>query len=162
SVSRLLLAPRLPRSVGLGPVAFSPQRGFGHRPIHRLPGPFQTFQLVVFLQAERPELVKDARRYPLLEATMGRAARTDAGGVQSVPLAARTQHEENGVEGTAVVHPGVMTTQRMRLAGRQQRLDLGPELIRDAPGAACLLCFHRVPSCGNSCRLLEGFDGPRG
>src|SRR5262249_13550967 len=102
------------------------------------------------------------RRYPLLEAAMGRAARADAGGVQSVPLAARTQHEENGVEGTAVVHPGGMTAQRGGLAGRQQPLGLGPEFIRDAPGAACLLSFHPFPSCGNSCRLLESFDGPRG
>ena len=46
SVSRLRLTPSLPRSVGLGPVFFPAQRGFGHGPVHAQPVPVDPFQLI--------------------------------------------------------------------------------------------------------------------
>jgi hypothetical protein len=95
---------------------------------------------------------------PLLEATVSRGAGTEAGGVQRVPLTAGAQHEENGVEGATILHAGVVTAQRVRLAGREQRLDLGPECIRDAPKTARVLGLHPSSSCGMSLLLQEGFD----
>src|SRR3712207_8319772 len=44
SVSRLRLTPRLPRSVGFGPVFFPPERCLRHRAIHTQPVPVQALQ----------------------------------------------------------------------------------------------------------------------
>src|SRR3954454_1809197 len=74
STRMLRFVPRLLRSVGLGPVFFPTERGFGHRPVHRLVRPLDVLQLVVLLQSQRPELLKHAGLGPLLEAAMGGTA----------------------------------------------------------------------------------------
>src|SRR5436190_24187193 len=58
SVKSERLAPLLPRSVGLGPVLFPPERGFRHRPVHRLPLPVDPDLQVVLDQARPPELAE--------------------------------------------------------------------------------------------------------
>src|SRR5262245_8813785 len=72
STSRLRLAPNLPRSLGFLPVFFPPERGFRHRPVQRHPGPINSLQGVVFLQADGPQAEEDARLDPFLEAAVGR------------------------------------------------------------------------------------------
>ena len=47
-VRRRRWVPILPRSVGFLPTFFPPERGFGHRPIHREPFPVNTPQGVIF------------------------------------------------------------------------------------------------------------------
>ena len=54
SANRLRLTPRLPRSVGLGPVFFPAQRGFGHGPVQAQPTPVQTLQFVIAFQSHPP------------------------------------------------------------------------------------------------------------
>ena len=71
SVSRLLLVPPLPRSVGLGPVFFPAQRGFGHRTIHRQPVPVDALEVVILQQARFPERFKHARIAPFGKAAVG-------------------------------------------------------------------------------------------
>src|SRR3972149_4884421 len=66
SVNRLRLTPCLPRSVGLGPVFFPAERGFGHRPTHPQPPQINAFQLVELLDGHPPEWEKDTRLCPLL------------------------------------------------------------------------------------------------
>jgi hypothetical protein len=103
-------------------------------------------------------LGEDPGGHPLLKAAVGRGAGTDPGFVQGVPLAAGAQHEENGIEGATILHAGVVTAQRVGLARREQRVDLGPEFIRDAPKTARFLGLHPSSSCGMSHLLQEGFD----
>src|SRR6516225_6203775 len=99
STSRLRLAPNLPRSVGFLPVFFPPERGLGHRPVHRQPRPVEPLQLVVFLQAGGPQAEEDAGQSPLLKAAVGRTLGADTGGRQRAPRAAGAQDEEDGVHG---------------------------------------------------------------
>lgn len=127
----LRFVPDLARSVGLGPLPFSPHRRFVHRAVHRLPTPVDPFGFVVGFQPQLPQLLEHARRAPLREASMGATAGADARGIQSIPLATRAQHEEDAIHGAPIRHPWAMTAQRMGLAGgrRQQGLDLGPQFV---------------------------------
>src|SRR5438270_3942555 len=72
SVSRLRFTPLLPRSVGLGPVFFPAQGGFGHRPIHREPFPINALEFLKLRESGLPEVEEDSRSHPLLKAIMGR------------------------------------------------------------------------------------------
>src|SRR6266545_277685 len=133
SVSRLRFVPRLARSVGLGPVFSPTQRRFRQRAVEGLPLPLDPREFVVSKQAAVPEFPEHSRLGPFLEAAVGTALGAEAGGGQRIPLAAGAQHEENGVHGGSVVHPRVMTTERVGLSRRNQRLDLCPKIVRDAP-----------------------------
>src|SRR5437879_901496 len=53
------LVPLLPRSVGLGPVIFPPERRLGHHPIQRLPLPVDADLGIVLPQPRGPELAED-------------------------------------------------------------------------------------------------------
>jgi hypothetical protein len=119
--------------VGLGPLFFPTQGGLGHRRIQGLPPPAQFLAAVVFQQAHLPQFQKHAGLGPRLEPPVRGGTRTDAGGVQGVPLTAGSQHKEDAIHGLAGFDGGIMTAQRMRLAGRQQGLDLLPERIGNAP-----------------------------
>src|SRR5512142_245793 len=105
SVSRLRFTPLLPRSVGLGPVFFPAQRRFGHRPVHREPLPVNPMQLIKLLDSRLPQLEEDSGFDPLLKAIMGRRMRTQFGVIQRLPLAARSQHVENGINTVTIGHP---------------------------------------------------------
>src|SRR5689334_17486539 len=65
SVRRLRFVPLFARSVGLGPVLFPPQRGFGYGAVHRLPTPVDPLGFVIRLQAQGPEFLEYARCAPL-------------------------------------------------------------------------------------------------
>jgi hypothetical protein len=95
-----------------------------------LPGPVEAFQFVVFLQAGRPEFLEYARGDPCLEPVMGRAAGTDAGGVQGVPLAARPQDKEDGVHARSVIgtRPTAAEAMRVLMFGQQEH-NLLPQFI---------------------------------
>src|SRR5262245_2098838 len=133
STSRLRLAPSLPRSVGFLPVFSPPERSLGHGPVQRQPAPIQSPQLVVLLQPLRPEFLEDVRLDPFLKAAVRRTLGTDAGGLQGAPLAAGAEHEEDGIHGPPIGHARVVTTEGMRLAGRQERFEALPQRLGDAP-----------------------------
>ena len=125
--------PLLPRSVGCLPTFFPPEGGFGHRPVHREPCPVNALQGVVVHQALFPQGHEDIRLHPLLEPAVGGTARTDARGLQGIPLAASAQHEEDGIHGLAVIDAGPMTPQGVRFPCRKQVDDALPQHVRDAP-----------------------------
>src|SRR5574342_910332 len=72
SHNTLRLAPCLARSVGLGPVFFPAQRGFGHRTVHGLPRPVDSLQFVELHQSPGPQLQKRPGLCPFLEPPLGR------------------------------------------------------------------------------------------
>src|SRR5262249_55430393 len=106
SVRMLRLTPLLPRSVGVLPVFFPPERGLAHRPVHAQPGPIDAHEVVVLQKARLPELQEEAGGDPLLEAVVGGRAGADVGGVQGLPLAAGAEHVEDGVQTIPVRSPG--------------------------------------------------------
>jgi hypothetical protein len=150
SVSRLRFVPLLARSVGLGPVFSPTQRCLRHHAVECLPVPLDAFQFLIGEEPTDPKLPEDPGPGPLLEAPVRGTFRTDAGGRQSVPLAAGTQDEEKGVHGRAVRHARVMAAQGVRFPWRDQWLDLGPEFIGYPPtivsnhqshGSSSFSCF---------------------
>jgi hypothetical protein len=136
SVNRLRLVPRLARSVGFGPVFFPAERSLGHRPVHREPLPVDPFQLVVSEESAFPERAKHSSLSPLLKSAVGRRRRADAGGFQCIPRTAGPQDKQNRGHGGSVIDARSMTSKWMRLAGREQRLHLRPNLIRNPPAVA--------------------------
>jgi len=136
SVNRLRLVPRLARSVGLGPVFFPAERSLGHRPVHREPLPVDPLQLVVSEESAFPERAKHSGLSPLLKPPVCRRRRADAGGLQCIPRTAGPQHEQDRSHGGTVIDARSMTSERMRLASREQRLHLRPNLIRNPPAVA--------------------------
>ena len=113
SVNRLRLTPRLPRSVGLGPV-FSPAQGrLGHGPIQAQPTPVQTLQFVIAFQSHPPKLQEYPGGDPFLKAQMGGGAGANARCVQGFPLAAGAQHVEDAVGASPVWNPRPAAAQRM-------------------------------------------------
>src|SRR5438874_1504286 len=123
SVSRLRLTPLLPRSVGLGPVFFPAQRGFGHRPIHREPVPVDPAGLLKLLQSGLPQLEEDSGLHPLLKAIMGGGVGTQLGLIQGLPLAPRAQHVEDGIGTVAIRYTWASSPKAMGVhMHRQQRL----------------------------------------
>jgi hypothetical protein len=75
---------------------------------------------------------------------MRRRRGANPGGIESIPLTTGSQHKENGVHRRSVIHTTTMTAQRMRrLVRRQDRLDLAPEFIGDAPSPLKLFLVDR-------------------
>src|SRR5512146_1282450 len=72
SVNKLRLTPDLARSVGLGPLFFPAQRGFGHRPVHTYPFPINPLQLVEALDPCLPQLQEHTGFLPLLKPVVRR------------------------------------------------------------------------------------------
>jgi hypothetical protein len=120
------LGPVWPRSVGFLPTFVPPERGCGHRPVHRQPVPVKALQGVVFPKALFPQGPKDVCFHPRLEPAVSSTAGTDAGRGQRVPLTARAQDKENGIHGLAIINPGAVAPQGMGLPRRQERLDTLP------------------------------------
>ena len=132
SVRRLRLTPPLARSVGLGPVFSPAERSLCHCAVHRLPFPIDPFQLVVLQQAGLPQIQEHPGGDPFPEPVVCRAARTDAGGIERVPLAAGAQHKQDSVHAFAVVGPGPPAAEAVGVhALGQKRLEPGPKFIRD-------------------------------
>src|SRR3712207_3859399 len=105
SVSTLRLTPCLPRSVGLRPVFFPPERCLRHRAIPTQPGPVNAVPVVKLRHPRLPELEKDAGCDPFLKAIMGGGLGTEVGQLQGVPLTASTQDVEDGVGALPVRDP---------------------------------------------------------
>lgn len=91
SVSMLRLKASLLRSVGLGPIFSSAQRGFRHSPIERQPNPVNLIERFARQQAIVPEAVEPASVVPLAKPPMRQGARTKLRGVES-PLHSGAQH----------------------------------------------------------------------
>src|SRR6476659_8920001 len=91
SVNRLRLVPSLARSVGFGPVFFPPERRFGHRAVHALPVPVDSFQVVVLQQRHGPQIFEDLPLHQHLKIAVERTASAEFRR-NRLPLAARTQH----------------------------------------------------------------------
>src|SRR5512135_2640232 len=115
SVSRLRFTPRLPRSVGLGPVFFPAQRRFRHGSIHREPVPVDPAELIKLLHSGLPEFEEDSRLYPLLKAVMRRRMRTQLRLIKGLPLASRSQHVEDRIGTVAIRHPRPSSSKAMRI-----------------------------------------------
>ena len=126
----------LPAIRRIAPAGFPPERRLRHRAVRRQPTPVDALDRLVFGEPAPPELVKHAGRPPLLKAPVRGGRGAEPRRRERVPLAAGAQAEEDGVHRAAVIHARVVAPERVRLAGRQQRGDLGPERIGRAPGAA--------------------------
>ena len=70
---------------------------------------------------------------------MGGTPGTDARLVQGIPLAASTEDEEDGIHRLSIIDAGPMAPQGVRLARREQRHDVLPQLIGDTPITVGLL-----------------------
>jgi hypothetical protein len=128
---RLRVVPRLARSVGLGPVPFSPQGRFGYRPVHCLPLPVEADRGLVLQESSLPQLGKDSSPLPLLAAIVHGTRRAQATG-QRLPLAACAQHVEDGFRGLTVVHVRPPAC-GFRLGCGQHFLEVGPHGVRNPP-----------------------------
>jgi len=141
STRRLRLAPFLARSVGF----FPPEGCLGHAPVHAQPGPVDALQFVVGHQAGLPQVQEDAGLYPLLEAVVGGGAGAEAGGVQSLPLAAGTQDEEDSLQAEAVRGPGSAAAEAVGvLMFGEEESDGLPQLLGEAPVVGDSRCVHEV------------------
>jgi hypothetical protein len=70
---------------------------------------------------------------------MGGTAGADARLIQRVPLAARAEHEENGIHRLPILDTGPMASQGMWFARWEQRHDALPQFVRHTPIRAGLL-----------------------
>jgi len=71
---------------------------------------------------------------PLLKTVVGGGSGAELGGVQSLPLAARAQHEEDGLHADAIRLAGSAPAEAVGVwVFGQQRGDGLPEIIGDAP-----------------------------
>ena len=107
--------PFLARSVGFLPVFFPPEGRLGHAPVHTQPIPVDALPVVVGHQAVLPERLEEAGTHPLLEAVVGRGPRAEAGGVQSLPLASGTQHEQDCFQANTVGRARTAAAEAMRV-----------------------------------------------
>ena len=84
------------------PVFFPPERCLGHASVHAQPRPVDPFPFLIGQQARFPHVREDAGLPPLLEAVMSGGTWAKARGVQSLPLTARAQDEQNGLHANPV------------------------------------------------------------
>jgi hypothetical protein len=135
--------PRLARSVGLDPVFFPPEGGFGHAAVHAQPLPVDALQPGVFQQPGLPQRGKDAGGHPLLKTVMGGGTGAELGGVQGFPLAAGAQDEQDGIHADAVGGAGPSAAQAMRVdVWGQVHLDFRPQGIGDPPVVGEVVWVH--------------------
>ena len=152
SVSRLRFVPCLARSVGLGPVFFPPERGLGHRSVHRLPFPVQSMQIIEFLQGFRPQFLEDSPLHEHLEVSMDCAARTELRR-HRLPLTARSQDVKDAVKHRPPTQTRTPTLPRTSELG-QERLNPIPHLIwhaklrRHLPAFRCHIAPPRLNEAG--------------
>jgi hypothetical protein len=59
--------------------------------------------------------------------------------MQRIPLAASTEHEENGIHCVPILDTGPMAPQRVRFARREQRHNARPQFVRNPPITAGFL-----------------------
>ena len=151
SVNKLRLVPPLARSVGLGPVFFPPERGFGHRPVHALPAPIDAFQIVVLQEGHGPQILKDSKLNQQLKVAMQGTAGAELRG-DRFPLTAGSHHIENTIENRA---PGQSWPSPLFALGKrgEQRFHPLHQRIGQTKLGIDLLAFHPwTPAKGYPCR----------
>ncbi len=127
SVSRRRFTPPLPRSVGVGPVFFPAQRGFGHGPVHGQPLPVDPPPFLEALDASLPECEKDVCLHPFLEPIVRGRMGTQLGLVEGLPRASRSQDRKDRVGAISIRDAWSSTTEAMGIdMHRQQWLQHGP------------------------------------
>jgi hypothetical protein len=94
---------------------------------------------IVGYTALLPQRQEDVSRRPLVDTAMGGTTGTEARLMQGMPLAARAEDEEDGIHRLALLDAGPMTPQGVRLARREQRHDVLPQLIGNTPITVGLL-----------------------
>ena len=120
-----------------------------HRAIDALPSPRDALHVVVFRQTSFPHGLKKSRLLPFEKAFVDGAGAAKALSGQCLPLAARAQHEYDGLEhlacrlcrSTSARFANVLFVRHQR-ALRDQRLNTLPELVRNDPGISPL--FQRI------------------
>ncbi len=143
SVSKLLLTPFLPRSVGLGPLFFPSEGRFCHSSVHRQPRPVDAFGLIVFEKPFLPKTMKETFLRPVLETSMSSTAWANTRGIQRIPLTTSVQYKKNRIKNHPLVFGLSATFSRMRIfSGGNPWLDFLPKFIRDQ----IALFRHGLPS----------------
>jgi hypothetical protein len=91
-----------------------------------------------------PPRQEDVSRRPRLATAMGGTTGTDARLVQGLPRAASAADEDDGSHRLAIIDAGPMTPQGVRLARREQRHDVLPQLIGNTPITVgrLVVCMH--------------------
>ncbi len=124
--------PNFPRSVGFFPIFFPPHGCRDRLTVQDLPPPFDSFQIVILLQAVNPHLAKDPLRPPPLEISMSRRACIVLTR-QHLPLAAGSQNIQYAVQDLSRLggRPPLPGFSLLRL--RDVALDRLPKLIAHIP-----------------------------
>jgi hypothetical protein len=100
-----------------------------------------------------PHLLENAGGDPLLEAVVGRGTGTEAGGVQRLPLAAGTQHKEDGFHADPIGSAWSTAAEAVRvLMLGEQQLELQPQVLWQTPLIHHRDLFHRSSSRLGSCQ----------
>lgn len=107
-------------------------RRFAKRSIQGLPIPLDALEVVISLKKHRPELGKHSVPDPSRETQMAGGARTELLG-HMLPRAAAPEHVKYAVQHTPVRYWRPSSRGLPRLPGRQQRLNLCPQLIVNLP-----------------------------
>ncbi len=103
-----------------------------HGSVHREPAPVNPAQLIKPLHSCLPELEKDGGFHPLLKAIMCSGMRTQLGLVQSLPLAARSQHIKDGISTSSIGHSWASPAKSMRVdVDWQEGMQLRPQILGD-------------------------------
>jgi len=139
STRRLRLRPFFSPIRGVRPHAFGCQRSLMHGPIDALPAPGDALHLVVFGESCLPQAEKKASALPSLKVCVNRAGTTEFTR-QSLPLAARTQHINDGGKDLSggnrlASRAGLSTILASVSPGDDgnKRLHSGPKHIRNCP-----------------------------
>jgi hypothetical protein len=111
------LRPFLALSVGLGPVFPAPRGALVMAPSQERKSQSMPTTSSSSSSPSRQSSWNTPARCHSSEAAVGRGARADAGGGKRVPLHAAAQHQEDGVHGASVRHPGAVAAQRVRGRG---------------------------------------------
>jgi hypothetical protein len=118
--------------VGLGPVFFPAQRGFGDRSVHRQPVPVDPVCFIIPLDARLPQREENPSFHPGLKPIMRHRLRAQFRLVQGTKLSAGPQDEEDRIGTGAIWHARASSPKAMGIDMHwEQRLEHGPQLIGD-------------------------------
>jgi hypothetical protein len=133
--------------------------GFDHRPVHREPVPINSIHFLKLLDACLPKFEEHARLLPFLKAIVCTELRL----VQSLPLAARSQHVENRVCTLSIGHARSSAAKTMGVDrhGKQRLQDRplfvgnpkacrGTAIRRSRSSSLLELLFAHLSSCHSS------------
>lgn len=120
----------------IGAGVFLAKGRFGHRAIHRLPFPIETFEFIVVQETLRLPLSENACLCPFLKTSMCTAAGADPCRIQCFPLTSCSQTRANGIHRLAVIRAWAMTSSWMWLAWGEQGVKFHPYFIWDSPTVA--------------------------